>query len=121
MKTVLIIEDESALRKDIAELLQFENYRPIEAENGLEGVEQARRHRPDLIICDISIPELNGYGVLETLRTDQTIPHIPFIFLSARTDRQDIEKGMAMGADDYLTKPFTIQHLLSTVRKWTSF
>jgi two-component system, sensor histidine kinase and response regulator len=119
MKTVLIIEDETILRKDIVDLLQFENYRALEAETGTEGVEQARLHMPDLIICDISIPEMDGYEVLRTLRSDHEFPQIPFIFLTARAERQDIEKGLSMGANDYLTKPFTIQYLLSTVRKWT--
>jgi K+-sensing histidine kinase KdpD len=116
MRKVLVIEDAPSLRKDILEMLGFEGFQAIGAENGLVGVERAREHLPDLIICDIMMPGLNGYGVLEELRKDATTATIPFIFLTARTDRVDVRLGMELGADDYLTKPFHAAELLATVR-----
>lgn len=114
-KKVLVIEDAHSLRRDIIEMLGFEGYDAYGAENGLIGVERARELSPDLIICDIMMPGLDGYGVLEALRSEATTSMIPFIFLTARTDRVDIRQGMELGADDYLTKPFTAAELLNTV------
>ena len=115
-RKILIIEDELALRKDIVEMLTFEGFDVVEAENGVHGVEVAREHLPDLIICDIMMPELNGFEVLEELRKDFETQTIPFIFLTARTDKQDRKRGMSEGADDFLTKPFKVEDLLSTIR-----
>ncbi len=114
-KKVLVIEDAHSLRRDIIEMLGFEGYDAYGAENGLIGVERARELNPALIICDIMMPGLDGYGVLEALRSETTTSMIPFIFLTARTDRVDIRQGMELGADDYLTKPFTAAELLKTV------
>ena len=116
MKKILVVEDAQSLRKDILEMLGFEGFQAIGAENGLIGVERAREFMPDLIICDIMMPEMDGYGVLEELRKDATTATIPFIFLTARTDRTDMRLGMEMGADDFLTKPFHAVELLATVR-----
>lgn len=115
MTRILVIEDEDSLLRDIMEMLTFEGYEVIGAENGAVGIALAQSHLPDLIICDIMMPELDGYGVLEALRRDETTAAIPFIFLTARTDRVDRRHGMEQGADDYLTKPFTVQELLKSV------
>ena len=115
MKKILVVEDAQSLRKDILEMLGFEGYDAVGAENGLVGVEKARQEMPDLVVCDIMMPGLDGFGVLEELRRDPVTATIPFIFLTARTDRVDIRQGMGLGADDYLTKPFTASELLATV------
>lgn len=115
-RKILVIEDEHTLRRDIVEMLFFEGYEVFEAENGLEGIQQAQQHHPDLIICDIMMPELDGYEVLEELRRDFHTQTIPFIFLTASTDRQDQRRGMDEGADDFLTKPFNVDTLLNTIR-----
>ena len=116
MRKILVVEDAPSLRKDIVEMLGFEGFETEGAENGIVGVEKAREFLPDLIVCDIMMPELDGYGVLEELRKDTATAAIPFIFLTARTDRVDIRQGMDLGADDYLTKPFHAAELLATVR-----
>lgn len=115
MKRILVIEDAHSLRRDILEMLSYEGYEVAGAEDGLVGVQRARELLPDLIICDIMMPNLDGYGVLETLRQDPTTAAIPFIFLTARTDRMDVRQGMELGADDYLPKPFTANELLKSV------
>jgi CheY-like chemotaxis protein len=111
MKKILVIDDEPALRQDIVDILECLEFIGLEAENGLIGVEVAQKELPDLIICDIMMPELDGYGVLKLLRDYPSTAVIPFIFLSAKADQADIRKGMSLGADDYLTKPFTISDL----------
>jgi two-component system, sensor histidine kinase and response regulator len=116
MNRILVVEDAHSLRRDILEMLTFEGYEVTGAEDGLVGVQRARELLPDLIICDIMMPHMDGYGVLETLREDVVTASIPFVFLTARTDRVDIRQGMELGADDYLTKPFTAAELLQTVR-----
>jgi two-component system sensor histidine kinase/response regulator len=113
---ILVIEDAHALRKDIIEMLGFEGYEVRGAENGLLGVEGAREFRPNLIICDIMMPELDGYGVLAALQKDTVNATIPFIFLTARTDKGDVRAGMELGANDYLTKPFTASELIKAVQ-----
>lgn len=115
MKKILVVEDAQALRRDIMEMLGYEGYDVQGAENGLVGVECARGYNPDLIICDIMMPGLDGFGVLNELRKEAATATIPFIFLTARTERGDVRQGMEMGADDYLTKPFTAAELLKTV------
>ena len=116
MKKILVVEDAHSLRKDILEMLGFEGFQAIGAENGLIGVQRAHEYSPDLIICDIMMPGLDGYSVLEELRKEPTTATIPFIFLTARTDRGDMRQGMELGADDFLTKPFHAAELLATVR-----
>jgi two-component system, sensor histidine kinase and response regulator len=115
MPKILVIEDEHSLRKDIMEMLSFEGYSLLGAENGVVGIQEARKHLPDLIICDIMMPELDGYDVLNELRSDTQTAAIPFIFLTARTDKIDRRHGMEQGADDYLTKPFSVGDLLKTI------
>ncbi len=115
MTKILVIEDEHSLRKDIMEMLGFEGYTLVGAENGLVGIREARKYLPDLIICDIMMPELDGYDVLDELRRDPQTAAIPFIFLTARTDKIDRRHGMEHGADDYLTKPFSVADLLKTI------
>ncbi len=115
MKTVLIIEDDTSLRENMTELLELENYKVFSAPNGKIGVEQAKLNTPDIIVCDIMMPEMDGYGVLEAVSMDSNTMHIPFIFLSAKTEHKEIRKGMDLGADDYLTKPFEEEELLSAI------
>ncbi|MBI1278155.1 MAG: response regulator [Anaerolineaceae bacterium] len=114
---ILVIEDADALRKDIIEMLTFEGFEVTGAPDGLEGVRSARAKRPDLIICDIMMPQMDGFGVLAELRKDGAGITIPFIFLTALSDKNEIRFGMNSGADDYLTKPFTAVELVSCVRQ----
>ncbi len=115
MKKILVIEDEPAVRANILELLELEDFYGIGAENGLIGIVWALEHLPDLIICDVMMPELDGYGVLTTLREEPLTATIPFIFLTAKADKSDLRQGMELGADDYLTKPFTDTELLKAI------
>ncbi|WP_340065915.1 response regulator [Ascidiimonas aurantiaca] len=115
MKKILLIEDDPVLRENTAELLELSDYEVVTASNGKKGVEKAREVFPDIIVCDIMMPEMDGYGVLETLSGDSKTKAIPFIFLSAKTEHKDIRKGMDMGADDYLTKPFEEEELISAI------
>lgn len=115
MKNVLLIEDDPALRENTAELLELSDYKVMTASNGKVGVNLATQHLPDIIVCDIMMPELDGYGVLESLSNQSQTKNIPFIFLSAKTERKDVRKGMDMGADDYLTKPFEEEELISAI------
>ena len=107
MTTILAIEDETEIRENIQEILELEGFDVLIAENGRIGVQLAQEHHPDLIICDVMMPELDGYDVLVALRQDPSTLKIPFIFLSAKATKADFRKGMSLGADDYLTKPFT--------------
>jgi CRP/FNR family transcriptional regulator, polysaccharide utilization system transcription regulator len=114
-KTILLIEDNPDVRENTAEILGLAGYKVITAENGKVGVEKARSADPDLIICDIMMPELEGYGVLMMIGKDPKTASIPFIFLTAKTEKSDIRKGMNMGADDYITKPFDEVELLEAI------
>ena len=115
MGKVLLIEDDSVLRENTAELLELSKYEVITASNGKKGVKAAKTHLPNVIVCDIMMPELDGYGVLAKLSKDKSTMHIPFIFLSAKTEKEDIRKGMNLGADDYLTKPFEENDLINAI------
>jgi len=115
MKTILLIEDDLVMRENTAELLELANYTVLTAANGKIGVSLAKKYIPNIIICDIMMPELNGYGVLQIISKDITTKHIPFIFLSAKIEHKDIRKGMNMGADDYITKPFDESELYSAI------
>ena len=115
MKKILLIEDDIILRENTAELLELSNYNVITASNGKIGLDMARHGLPDIIVCDIMMPELDGYGVLQALAETENTKHIPFIFLSAKTERKDVRKGMDLGADDYITKPFEEQELISAI------
>ncbi|HEX8608879.1 MAG TPA: response regulator, partial [Pedobacter sp.] len=112
---VLIIEDNDDIRESTAEILELANYVVIQAVNGKEGVAMAVSDLPDLILCDIMMPEMDGYSVLHLLGKKPETAVIPFIFLTAKTDRQDMRKGMEMGADDYLTKPFDDVELFNAI------
>ncbi len=115
MKTVLIIEDNREVRENTVELLQLAGYNVLDAENGKQGVDIAVKQLPDLIICDIMMPELDGYGVLHMLNRNPATAYIPFIFLTAKAERSDLRKGMEMGADDYITKPFDDVELMNAI------
>ncbi|WP_336518408.1 response regulator [Pollutibacter soli] len=115
MKKILVIEDNEDIRSNTAEILELSNYKVAVAENGKIGVVKALEIIPDLIICDIMMPELDGYGVLHALQRNESTKNIPFIFVTARTERSDFRKGMDLGADDYLAKPFDGTELLNAV------
>jgi CRP/FNR family transcriptional regulator, cyclic AMP receptor protein len=115
MKKILLIEDNDDIRNNTAEILELSNYKVIVAEDGKIGVEKAIEHTPDLIICDIMMPVLDGYGVLHAVHKNEAIKNTPFIFLTAKTERGDFRKGMELGADDYITKPFDGTELLNAV------
>jgi DNA-binding response OmpR family regulator len=114
-KTILIIDDNEEIRENTAEILSLGGYKTITAENGKKGVELALSQKPDLIVCDIMMPELDGYGVLHLLRKNPETEEIPLIFLTAKTERSDMRKGMEMGADDYVTKPFEEIELMNAI------
>jgi DNA-binding NarL/FixJ family response regulator len=115
MKKILVIEDEPEMRRNISTLLRYHDYQPIGAENGRQGVEVARQEVPDLILCDVMMPELDGYGVLQALQMDGLLARIPFIFLSAKGEKDDLRSGMNLGADDYLTKPVANADLIRAI------
>jgi len=117
MKKILLIEDNQSVLENTAELLELSNYHVLTAENGKKGVELAIKEKPDLILCDIIMPEVDGYGVLHMLHTHHELNYIPFIFLSAKSGRADFRKGMELGADDYLSKPFTPTELLNAIHR----
>ena len=115
MLKILVIEDDELIRETLLQLLESHNYRAIVAENGRFGVQMALSEIPDLILCDVQMPELDGYDVLRTLRQNSLAATIPFIFLTAQSDKTDFRRGMELGADDYLTKPFTKAELLGAI------
>lgn len=115
MTKILVIEDETNIRENIVDLLESEEFEAVSAPNGNIGVQVAKAEHPDLILCDVMMPELDGYGVLMELRADPDTALIPFIFLTAKADRNDLRQGMNLGADDYLTKPCTPDELLNAI------
>ena len=115
MKTILLIEDDADVRDNTAEILELAHYRVLKAENGKKGVDLARKELPDMVLCDIMMPELDGYGVLHMLGRSPETAEIPFIFLTAKAERSDVRRGMELGADDYLTKPFEESELLNAI------
>src|SRR4051812_824843 len=117
MKSILIIEDNKDIRENTSEILDLAGYKTFTAENGKLGVELVQKEKPDLIICDIMMPVLDGYGVLHLLSKQEETASIPFIFLTAKAERSDLRKGMEMGADDYITKPFDDIELLNAIEK----
>jgi len=116
VKRILVIDDEAKLRKQFAALLSLEGFTVIEARNGREGVELARKENPDLVVCDITMPEMNGHRVLETLRSEARTAHLPFIFLTGWNEQEDLRTGMNLGADDYLVKPVDPAEFISSVQ-----
>jgi len=115
MKKILVIEDEPEMRRNITTLLRYYDYEPIAAQNGRVAMETARREKPDLILCDVMMPELDGYGVLQELQSDASLAQIPFIFLTAKGEKDDLRSGMNLGADDYLTKPVVNADLVRAI------
>lgn len=115
MKTILVIEDQPDMRESIATILGMEGYEVLEAADGKSGILWAREEKPDLILCDVMMPEMDGHAVLNQLRHERAIAGTPFIFLTARGEKQDLRDGMNLGADDYLTKPVAADDLLRAI------
>ncbi|NEQ28806.1 MAG: response regulator [Microcoleus sp. SIO2G3] len=115
MKKILVVEDELFIRENLIELLEIEGFCCFGAENGEVGVQLAKEHQPDLILCDVMMPELDGYGVLEALRQDSTTAAIPFMFLTASADRTNLQKIRELGFNEYILKPFHVDKFLTTV------
>lgn len=115
MKTILVIEDQPDMRENITTILEMENYAVINAANGKEGLESARDEKPDLILCDVMMPIMDGHEFLRRMREDRTIAGTPFIFLTAKGEKTDLRAGMNLGADDYLTKPASATELLTAI------
>lgn len=116
MSTILILEDDENVRLPLIDLLEAENYTVLNAPDGKQGIELARKEKPDLIVSDIMMPEVDGYGVFEALQKDPITAVIPFIFLTAKTDPSDIREGLGLGVDDYITKPFEQEDLLDSIQ-----
>ncbi|MFN8577132.1 MAG: response regulator [Candidatus Sericytochromatia bacterium] len=116
MKKIMVVEDTKSVREELVTILEFEDFEVIEAENGMMGLEYAQKFLPDLIVCDVLMPELDGFGLLKLLREEPATENTPFIFLTAKAAKEDLRGGMELGADDYLTKPFTPEELLSAIR-----
>jgi len=115
MKKILVIDDHEPMRRNVLMILEMEGFKGIGAENGRQGLELARREKPDLILCDVMMPGLDGYSVVQALREDKATATIPFIFLTAKGERLDVRVGMNYGADDYLSKPVGHEELLATI------
>ena len=115
MKKILVIEDEPEMRRNLLTILKLEKFQPVGAENGRAGLDAIKRDKPDLILCDVMMPELDGHGVLDALRKDEATASIPFIFLTAKGEKEDLRNGMKLGADDYLTKPVARLDLLEAI------
>ncbi len=115
MKKILVIEDEIFIRENLIELLEIEGFEAVGAENGNVGVQLAREYRPDLILCDVMMPELDGYGVLTALREDSATAMIPFLFLTASADRGNLQKIRELGMNDYILKPFNVDKFLEAI------
>lgn len=120
MKTILLIEDNNAILETTAEILELAHYKVLTAATGAMGITLALATRPDLVICDITMPGMDGYGVLQAFNSSPQLAGVPFIFLSARTERTDLRKGIELGADDYLIKPFGESELLMAIEKQLS-
>jgi len=117
MQTVLVIEDEAPLRANIVRILSAEGFRVVAAADGEEGIQRVIEERPDMVICDILMPRVDGFGVLAALRSRPETAAIPFIFLTASADKDDLARGLKSGANEYVTKPFKIAGLMAAVRR----
>jgi len=117
MTTILVIEDNDAIREEMEQILGFEGFNVLTADNGRAGILLAEKHRPDLILCDIMMPHLDGYGTLTALRGSAPTAAIPFLFVSACREEADVQHGLALGANGYLTKPFTVERLLAMIHE----
>ncbi|MEM9164457.1 MAG: response regulator, partial [Cyanobacteria bacterium P01_F01_bin.4] len=116
MNKILVIEDEAQVRENIREILELNDYTVLSADNGQAGLQVAQTQLPDLVLCDVMMPVMDGYGVLESLRQTTQTAAIPFVFLTAKADRANLRQGMNLGADDYLTKPFETRELLAAIQ-----
>jgi CheY-like chemotaxis protein len=117
-KCILLIEDNEPIRENTAELLELDNYEVIVATDGYEGLEMLQARKPDLILCDILMPKMDGYDFLRAMRKDYRFSSLPFIFFTAYSEKKDIEKGIQMGATDYLVKPFEANELIRLIQKY---
>lgn len=115
MKKILVVEDENFIRENLIELLEIEGFEAVGAENGKRGVEMAQEYQPDLILCDVMMPNLDGYAVLSALRENSVTAKIPFMFLTASADRNNIQKIKEMGMNDYILKPFHVDKFLAAI------
>lgn len=115
MSKILVIEDNEEVRENLCEMMELAGYEVVDAKDGVDGVQLARDAKPDLILCDVMMPKLDGYGVLRILNRDPALMHIPFLFLTAKAEKEDFRKGMGLGADDYITKPFDDVALLDAI------
>jgi CheY-like chemotaxis protein len=115
MTKILVIEDEATLRDELVLILTFEGYEAIGAGDGIVGVELAAQHRPDVILCDVAMPHLDGYGVFAQLRNSPATQHIPFVLMTAKATEEDISRGNALGVDGYITKPFRHRELIDVI------
>lgn len=115
MKRILVIEDEPEMRRNLSTILKLEKFDVLTAEDGRAGLDLALQSRPDLILCDVMMPELDGYGVLQGLRAESATVRVPFIFLTAKGEKADLRSGMDLGADDYLTKPVGRAELINAI------
>jgi len=120
MKTVLIIEDNLAIRENMAEMLELEGYKVFVASNGEKGKALARKKLPDIILCDIMMPEINGHEVFNQLKQDSTTADIPFIFVSAKVEKKEIQAGLDIGANGYVGKPFSLKVLIKKLKRCLS-
>jgi DNA-binding response OmpR family regulator len=116
VKRILIIENEPEMLRNLTTILRLEKFRPLSAGDGRLGIDLAKKQKPDLILCDVTMPGLDGYGVITTLRADPETVTIPFIFLTANAEKLDVRTGMNLGADDYITKPVAKADLLAAIR-----
>lgn len=117
MKKILVIEDDENIRESLVELLEMKSYEICSADNGSSGLQMALNEKPDMILCDVMMPGLTGYEVIESIRKDPYLVRTPFIFLSAKAMESDIQKGLQLGANNYLTKPFRASELFGLVEK----
>ncbi|MGZ8920216.1 MAG: response regulator [Limisphaerales bacterium] len=115
MKKILVIEDEPEMRRNLATILKLEKFNVVQSENGRLGLETAKKELPDMILCDVMMPEMDGHAVLQALRENPKTATTPFIFLTAKGEKQDFRSGMNLGADDYLTKPIAKAELLKAI------
>ena len=115
MTKILLIDDEEAYLENLNTLLEEEGFETVTASNGMDGIDAAKTSQPDLIVCDIMLPDISGYMILEELRKRESTKLIPFIFLTAKAEMTDLRKGMNLGADDYITKPFSVKELTSAI------
>jgi DNA-binding response OmpR family regulator len=116
MKTVLLIDDEAPIRANLKRFLELEGFRVLEAENGVEGMAQAMQNVADLIVCDVMMPEMNGFELLARLRGSLGWQEVPFLFLSASAEMDCQRHGIALGAEDYMTKPFNLMEVIARIR-----